>query len=218
MTKKIITCVLLIFSVSFMAKGQTITPDLNDPSKWTVLNRKVTNITDGDRKGIYMNENEEDGGMILNNFEFSDGTIEFDIKGRNVLQKSFVGIGFHLQEDKTFDGIYFRPFNFMNSDTVRRWRAVQYVHHPDFPWDKLRKDFPGKYENKVNPVPDPDGWFHAKIVIKGKNIQVFVNDSPKPSLVVEKLSNTRSGKIFLWAGVVSDVSFANLKITPSKMN
>jgi hypothetical protein len=217
MKKNIISLVFLAF-VFLQGKAQTITPDLNDHSKWTIVNRKVVNITDGERKGVYIEEKEEDGGMILNNFEFSEGTIEFDIKGRNVLQKSFVGVGFHLQEDKSFDGIYFRPFNFSNPDTVRRGRAVQYVHHPDFPWDKLRKDFPGKYENKVNPVPDPDGWFHAKIVVEGKNIKVFVNDSAKPSLVVEKLSNTRSGKIFLWAGVVSDVSFANLKITPSKMN
>ncbi|MFQ5627557.1 MAG: hypothetical protein ACE5I1_02255 [bacterium] len=54
--------------------------------------------------------------------------------------------------------------------------SVQYISHPDFPWHILRRDFPEKYENPVDPSPDPDAFFHAKIVIDKPKISVFVND------------------------------------------
>lgn len=66
-------------------------------------------------------------------------------------------------------------------------------------------------ESKVNPVPNADDWFHAKIVVNGKKISVFVNHSEKPSLVVDKLTNVSKGKAGLWLD--SEGSFANLEIT-----
>ena len=88
----------------------------------------------------------------------------------------------------------------MNPDTIRRPRSVQYMSLPDYPWPKLREATPGKYENKVTPVPNPDDWFHAKITVEGKNIKVYVNNSIKPSLEVEKLTQTTNGKVGLWFG------------------
>src|SRR5207253_5971231 len=137
----------------------------------------------------------------------------FDVKRKNVLQQSFVGFAFHVQDEKTYDAVYFRPFNFANPDTARRRRSVQYISAPAYPWEKLRESFPGKYENNVDPVPDPDGWFHAKIVVNGKHISVFVNNALKPSLEVEKLTNTTKGGIALWVGNNSGGSFANVTIT-----
>lgn len=84
---------------------------------------------------------------------------------------------------------------------------------PSFRWSKLRAEQPQKYENKVDPVPDPDDWFHVKVTIKGKKIAVFVNNSSKPSLEVEKLTDTKSGQIGLWVDYGSDGSFADLTIT-----
>ena len=83
---------------------------------------------------------------------------------------------------------------------------------PEYEWDKLREAFPGKYENKVNPVPNGDEWFHCKITVKDKVISVYVNNSTKPSLVVNKLTNSSKGKIGLWVENGSDASFANLEI------
>ena len=130
--------------------------------------------------------------------------------------RSFLGLAFHIQNDSTYDAIYFRPFNFSNPDTIRRWRAVQYISLPRYEWDKLREKFPGKYENKVNPVPGGDDWFHCKIIISGEMISVFVNNSSTPSLVVNKLTDTTTGKIGLWIENGSDGSFADLTITAKK--
>jgi pimeloyl-ACP methyl ester carboxylesterase len=211
----------LTISLLFLYCGiaaQTITPDLQDTSKWRLVNRTTQPINEENKKGIQLSETPNDGIMILQEFEFSEGIIELDIKGKNVLQQSFVGVAFHGQDLNTYDAIYFRPFNFSNTDTARRRRAVQYISMPNYPWEKLRQDFPGKYENRVNPVPNPDGWFHVKIDISGNQIKVYVNNSERPSLEVEKLTGTKKGGFALWVGNNSGGAFANLKITPKSQN
>ena len=183
MKTKLLTFFLVASALHLTA--QSIKPDLTNLGHWQVVNRQVNSIADGNKKGVQLSEASGDGLLILKGSEFSNGTIEFDIKGRNVMQQSFVGFAFHIQDEKTYDAIYFRPFNFMNADTTRRWRAVQYISHPVYTWDKLRQDHPGKYENKVNPVPQPEGWFHVKIVVEGSDVNVFVINAPKPSLAVK---------------------------------
>ena len=199
---------------SLLLQAQTIKPNLQELGKWNIVNRTAVAVNEDGKNAVRINEVPNDGQVMLKGIEFSNGTIEVDIKGKNVLQQSFVGIVFHGIDDKTYDAIYFRPFNFMNPDTIRRWRAVQYISMPDYPWEKLREQFPGKYENKVNPVPDPDGWFHAKIVVDGKKITVYVNGAETPSLSVEKLTSTTTGGIALWVGNNSGGAFANLVVTP----
>jgi hypothetical protein len=207
---------MLAIIIPIQLIAQTYKPALRNVNLWTLSGRTVETIDENGKDGIKFNEDKGKGLRLLKDYNFSEGTIELDIKGRNVLQKSFVGIAFHYQNDSTYDAVYFRPFNFSNPDTSRRSRAVQYISLPGFYWDKLRKEFPAQYENKVNPVPNPDDWFHVKLAISGKKITVFVNDSPTPSLMVEKLSDTKNGLIGLWVDTGSDGSFANLIITADK--
>jgi len=191
--------------------SQTYKPNLQDKSQLSTGARNFKYIEVNGTKGIRIEEGEGNI-MMLNNILFSNGTVEFDCKGRNLMGQSFLGLAFHIQNDSTYDAIYFRAFNFSNPDTIRRWRAVQYISLPEYEWDKLREAFPGKYENKVNPVPNGDEWFHCKITVKAKLISVYVNHSTKPSLVVNKLTNSSKGKIGLWVENGSDASFANLEI------
>jgi hypothetical protein len=209
------TCILVLFSILLVtqaANSQTYQPDLQDKKQLSITNRNFKYINEDGKRGIRIEEGQGSNIMLINNIVFSNGTIEFDAKGRNLTGQSFLGLAFHIQNDSTYDAVYFRPFNFLNPDTVRRWRAVQYISLPNYEWDKLRAEFPGKYENKVNPVPGPDDWFHCKIIIENKLVSVFVNNSSRPSLVVNKLTNTSKGKIGLWVENGSDGSFANLEI------
>lgn len=199
--------------ISIQASGQVQKPDLHDKSLWTLHDRSVTYSTEGDKKVVSFSEAQNDGLMYLNQDWFSQGTIEVDVKGRNLVQKSFVGIAFQIQNDSTFEAIYFRPFNFMNTDTARRWRSVQYICQPVHHWEKLRTEHPGVYESKTNPVPDPDDWFHVRVILKGKTVSVYVNHSPKPSLVVNRLADPGKGRIGLFVGNSSNGSFANLSYT-----
>lgn len=206
-------CLTAFVAYTFLLQAQSIKPNLQELDKWSIVNRTAAAVHEDGKNAIRINEIPNDGQMILKGYQFSNGTIEVDIKGKNAPQQSFVGIAFHGMDDKTYDAIYFRPFNFMNADTIRRWRSVQYISMPDYPWEKLRQNFPGKYENKVNPVPNPDGWFHVKIVVDGKKVTVFVNGAQTHSLAVEKLTSTTTGNIALWVGNNSGGSFANLVIT-----
>lgn len=205
---------VLICFVSAQAVGQSVTPDLQNPALWQMVNRDTDTIGVGFNSGIRLSETPGSGLMILKNFSFSEGILELDVKGENKPQQSFPGIAFHVQNDTTYEAVYFRPFNFKNEETVRQSRSVQYISLPGNDWETLREKFPGKYENRVNPVPDPNGWFHVKIVVSGKRISVFVNNAPDASLEVEKIGTGKSGGVALWTGNASAGSFANLIIRP----
>ena len=83
---------------------------------------------------------------------------------------------------------------------------------PDYSWTRLRREHPRVYENKLDPAPDPDDWFHATIVLRGTDLKVYVNHAAAPSLQVQLLNGKRNGKLGLFSdGLQSD--FANLVIT-----
>ena len=201
-----------------IAQNKTMAPDLGalaEAKSLKVFNRSASSVSDGARKGVRLSESPGDGVAYVPGIEFTNGTIECDIKGKDVQQQSFVGVAFHGVDGTTYDAIYFRPFNFKAEDPARRIRAVQYVSHPAHPWDKLRAEQPGKYEKAVNPVPDPNAWFHMRVVVASPNVSVFVGDAKEPCLVVSQLSDRKKGSVGLWVGNTSGGDFANLKIVPA---
>ncbi len=200
--------IIFLFDVG-VAQQKVISPDLSkvtDMNVWAVYNRSVSYS----KQAVRLDSKKGEGVLWLKDSEFADGSIELDIKGENNPGKSFVGMAFHGVNDSTYDAVYFRPFNFTNLQ--RRSHSVQYISHPKYPWYKLRKQFPGKYEGKVTPVPNPDQWFHARIEIEKHIVKVFVNHATKPSLEVEMLSPQRKGWVGFWVGYNSEGSFKHLKI------
>src|SRR4051812_35562327 len=84
-------------------------------------------------------------GLVLpRGLAFDTGTLEIDLKGRNVRQRSFLGVAFNVVDEKTFEAVYFRPFNF-KADEPFRGRAVQYIAWPANTWEHLRKTEPGRF-------------------------------------------------------------------------
>jgi hypothetical protein len=63
-------------------------------------------------------------------------------------------------------------------------------------------------------VPDPNGWFHVRVVVASPKVSVFVANAKEPTLVVDQLSDRRKGSVGLWVGNGSSGDFANVKITP----
>jgi hypothetical protein len=209
----------LLVTFGGAATQKSLQPDLSkivDGKTWKVTGRKVTVVNDGERKAVQFNEAPGQGLAWLEDVEFTNGVIEFDVKGKDELQRSFVGVAFRVVDEKTHDAVYFRPFNFRATDPVRRIHAVQYVSHPTFTWEKLRNERNGQYEKAVQPVPDPNGWFHARVVVAKPKVSIYVNDAKEPSLVVEELSERKGGKVGFWVGEGSGGAFANLKITPAQ--
>ena len=193
--------------------GQGITLD---PKGLQVFNRAATSFTDGPRTGVRLSAAADNGVAWLRGVELANGTIELDIRGKDVQGQSFVGVAFHGADDSTYDAVYLRPFNFRTDDSVRHNHAVQYVSHPTYPWQKLRAEHPGEYEKSVTPAPDPNGWFHVRVVVASPKVSVYVAEATEPSLVVTLLSQRRRGRVGLWVGNGSDGDFANLKIVPKE--
>lgn len=183
-----------------------------DPKTLQVFNRTATSFTEGSRTGVRLSEAANNGVAYLRGVELANGTIELDIRGKDVQGQSFVGVAFHGADDSTYDAVYFRPFNFRTDDSARHSHAVQYVSHPTYPWQKLRAEHPGEYEKSVTPAPDPSGWFHVRVVVSSPKVSVFVADVTEPSLVVSQLSHRGKGRVGLWVGNGSDGDFANLTI------
>ena len=198
--------VLLVPSILYAQQQSYDLQRLLKEKKLITHHQKVIPITDGDKKGISAT-----GIIWLRDVNFSTGTIELDLRGKDEFQKSFLGIAFHGVDTVTYDAIYFRPFNFQSTDPIRKIHAVQYVSEPDQPWHRLRDEQNGIYEKAVNPAPLPTDWFHARIEVKETQIMVYVDNATSPSLTVNKLNGRKEGMIGIWnVGLNGD--FANLVI------
>lgn len=208
---------LCLFSVLGFSQQKTTSFDLPKLLREHAMNSFNRNISplpgDPEYKGIRIDERGNYGIAWITYMNFKGGIIEFDVKGKNVEQQSFVGLAFNGKDDHLFESVYFRPFNFQSKDPYKKSHAVQYVSMPNFDWELLREKFPGKYENEINPVPDPNQWFHVKIIIKNPAVLVSVNGSKEVSLAVRQLSDRKEGRIGFFVGNNSGGDFANLKIT-----
>lgn len=180
-----------------------------------LFNRSASLLNDGSRKGVRLSQAPGEGVAFVPGVEFANGAVEFDVRGKDLAQQSFVGVAFHGTDAGACDAVYFRPFNFRGTDPVSRSHSIQYHSLPVYTWQKLRADAPGKYEQPVNPVPDPNAWFRARVVIANPKVSVFVNDSKEPCLVVDLLNDRKTGSVGLWVGNNSGGDFANLTITPA---
>jgi hypothetical protein len=183
--------------------------------KLRAANRDVT-ILPGDRNAVRVDGKLGAGPVWIAGSDFSDGVIAVDVRGRDVFPRSLVGIAFHREDDKTYDAVYLRPFNFRAADSVRRHHAVQYVSFPDFDWPRLRVLYPEEFENPVDPSIEPTDWVPLRILVSGPVIRVYVGPATSPTLEVRKLGQFDRGMIGLWTGANSDGDFANLRITPKK--
>ncbi|HXB43146.1 MAG TPA: hypothetical protein VNV85_03785, partial [Puia sp.] len=216
MTKKQYTIIIICFAfigLKCVAQQRTIKPDLANSSHFQLVNRDINVYENEDKKTVvHLTNRPGDGVAWINSVSFQKGILEFDVKGKNVLQQSFVGIAFHGLNDSTFDAIYFRPFNFQSPDTIRKSHSVQYISVPHYDWSTLREKYPGKYEHSLASTVDPEKWFHAKIIVDAGALIVYLNDDKSPSLQVKLIADRTTGKIGFWVGNNSDGDFSNLTI------
>jgi hypothetical protein len=178
-----------------------------------VVNREL-DFKDGVNSPLITHLNSAPGAGIawITEQNFEHGTIEFDEKGKDAFQQSFVGIAFHGENDSVYESVYFRPFNFKSSDSARKLHAVQYIVSPNYDWPKLRADFPNQYEKPVMPAPDPNEWFHVKIDVTENKISVFVNNNSAAAIEVTPIVHLNGKMIGYWVGNGSEGEWKNFVI------
>jgi hypothetical protein len=157
------------------------------------------------------------GMALANGTKFSTGTIDIDLQGKSDQHRCFLGVVFNVADSKTFECVYFRPFNFRTNEPYRL-RAVQYIAWPSNTWEHLRKNTPGEFEKPINPAPDPDGWFHVHIEVNVEQVRVFVNHNREACLTVRRLAEARENRPVGLFVDTHDGLYANLEIRPYKPN
>jgi len=175
-----------------------------------VTDTAAANVQDGERL------------VILNKTQFQDGVIEIDLTGEPAANagegaRGFVGVAFRVSPGAAkdvfrYECFYVRPTNGRADDQVRRNHSTQYISFPEFPWQRLRMEFPEKYESYVDLVPGE--WTKLKIEVRGDKARLFAHDAPQPVLVVNDLKRGVSqGQIALWIGPGTVAHFANLRLS-----
>ena len=217
MSIRIMVALLLSSAVLVAEQSVSITPASVTPAG--VL---VSTVRHENRDALRLIEvdNKRDGGMaIVNGQTFRDGTIEVDVAGRRgpyavPSDRGFVGIVFRLSADRgKSEYLYLRPDNGRAEDQVQRNHSIQYSSHPDYPWPRLRKEFPEKYESYVD--LQPGVWTRMRIDVVGTTARLFVHDNRQPNLIVSDLKHGLSeGGVALWIGPGTEAFFSNLRIAP----
>jgi hypothetical protein len=179
------------------------------------VNRQLSRVADR-ADGVRLSAAPGMGVTWIEGTDFALGTIEIEVRGKDVLQQSFVGLAFHRRDDDEYEAVYLRPFNFRAQDPVRHQHAVQYVSLPEFDWPLLRKQFPEEFENPVEPSVSPTDWVPVRVVVGAKDMQIFVGTGAKPTLEVRKLGRLARGAVGLWVGNTSDGDFSNVRLTHAK--
>jgi hypothetical protein len=159
------------------------------------------------------------GGLaVVGGIAFTNGTIEIDVAGRRGPyagpdDRGFVGMAFRVSRDaRRYECVYLRPENGRADDQVRRNHSTQYSSHPDFPWPRMRKEFPERYESYVD--LEPGAWTGMRIVVEGARARLFVHGVEQPTLVIDdlKLGAGAQGGVGLWIGAGTEAFFSNLRV------
>jgi hypothetical protein len=154
----------------------------------------------------------------IEGLEFANGVIEVELAGAPAPgagggARGFVGIAFRLQNDMhTYDAFYLRPTNGRAEDQERRNHAVQYISHPDWPWFRLRRETPSKYESYVDLLPGV--WTRIRIEVRGDRARLYVHGQEQPTLILNDVKTGASGKgaVALWVGPGTVAHFRNLTV------
>ncbi len=211
-----------------VAEGQATKPaalKLESLAGLQAINVKMESVAYKGRKAVRVVEapqpeqRDTDALVLLTGTEFHDGVIEAAISGAVATgapegSRGFVGMAFRVQSDpRKLECFYLRPTNGRAEDQVRRNHSLQYISHPEFPWQRLRKEFPEKYESYVDLIPGE--WTKMRIEVRGGAARLYIHDNKQPNMIVNDLKHgDTSGAVALWIGQGTEAHFAGVKITP----
>lgn len=165
---------ILISCLSFNAIAQEMVEVSMNSENWDVKSKGFKFEEYLGEESIYL----PDGFAFLNDVQFHNGVIEFDIAFP--VSRGFPGIYFRIQDDLNAEDFYIRPHQSGNPD------ANQYtpVFNGLAGWQLYHGDgygAPVKYKYEE--------WNHVKLVIKGTVGEVYINDMSKPLYRIHELKH-----------------------------
>jgi len=139
-----------------------------------------------------------EGAAKVNGLTLGNGTVEFDVEPGAM----GAGLAFRMQDMTTLEMLYFRP----QPNCATAPDCVQYAPftHGVLLWDV----FP-QYQSPA--ALRQNEWNHVKVVISGRRMNVFVNNTMAPALSVGSLEgDLQDGFLAL----VGPGAFAHVRVTP----
>lgn len=145
----------------------------------------------------------EAGQVVLKDFEFKNGTIEFDIEPQVA---AFTGIYFRRQGREESELFYLRMNKASNPLAIDIAQYAGIIKGVNM-WDLLPH-----YQNAASVKLNE--WNHIKLIVSGVQMLVFVNDMSKPTLEIPKLEgDVTKGSLAFDGGSI----FANLVVKPNQV-
>ena len=219
MKEALLQVLVIVSAVVVTAQSRTV-PMM--PAALTLDGVLVSTVQHDGRNALRVIEadNRRAGGMaVVNSQYFRDGIIEVDVAGRRgpyavADDRGFIGMAFRISTDRArYEYIYLRPDNGRAEDQVRRNHSIQYSAHPDFPWPRMRKEFPEQYETYVD--LQPGVWTTMRIEVHATTARLYVDANAQPNLIVADLKlGASEGGIAFWIGPGTEGFFSNLRVTP----
>ena len=117
-----------------------------------------------------------------------------------------------LEHEVCWKAVYLRPTNGRADDQERRNHAVQYISHPAWTWDRMRKESPSRYEAYVD--LQPAVWTKVRVEVRGDRARLYVHGNEQPTLVVNdvKTGASAKGAVALWLGPGTIAHFRNISV------
>lgn len=181
--------------------GATVTHDGSPTANWEAVEDATSPDTAADNRVMAMTEH--NGSVYAhghhcwtNEIEFTDGTIEVDMVGRDT-EKGHMGVSFRIKDHKTFYAIRFQAANGDVQTIDVNDGQIQY-----------------RTSSASTDLQGFDTWRKLKVEVEGNNIKVSVNDQQYLDYTDDSDPITEAGGVGLFSrGDVSIVSFDRLSVT-----
>lgn len=146
-----------------------------------------------------------------------DALIELDVCARLLpdapdYARGFIGLAYRIQSDlSAYESLYLRPTNGKRHlpQPPRDQRAVQYYAYPDWPYDILREQEPGRFEAGAD--IGLNMWHKMAILLEGRQFSLSVDGT----LVLQGSGKiaAKLGAIGLWVDIGTEGYFSNLRLS-----
>lgn len=169
---------------------------------WTLKNGEASIEDFGGRSDALRLDN---GAIFLDETAFQDGVIEFEVN--HPADRAFIGVVFRATDFDNYEEFYIRPHLSETPD------SFQYtpVYNDNYGWQLYAGDgFTGPLKQR------PGEWRKVRLVVKGPQAAVFIDDMTTPALFMNDLKrDPQSGRVGLRVLSYGSVAhFANFTAHP----
>jgi len=196
MKPRFLVTVLSFFMVSNYCYSQNVP---FDSDKWEISSKGSKVETYLGKESILLQQ----GLAIVKDAQLMNGTIEYDVAFSNEI--GFMGVVWRSQELDNHEHFYMRSHQSGNPD------SIQYA--PIFnglsAWQLYYEE---GYSAAVK--HSFDKWIHVKLIVSGKQAEVYIDDMESPALSIHDLKHeVQKGKIGIIVGPGAPAHFANFSYT-----